>query len=269
MCIHLKGFFTFVVLHFLSIKLTDKQLFINCGNIVLTISVMLFFSSCQHEANNSGLLKQKNNNPILLNGFNINSKVSNIDSLIVSIGTPDSVITDLNSLEEFGFEIHELFYGNNSIIISDSYISDVWIRDTHFDINGLKIGDKRNISMIKYNKEGELEVQPYVKKGLELIDEQINDDKPIIVGVDWKAGHTGNADKTTDHWIIIVGRGKDDTGVYYNYFDPQTSQKPIGTDDKNKLYLQKDNSLKGDFRVGSKYERTYVVTMVRPSYLKK
>lgn len=47
-------------------------------------------------------------------------------------------------MEEFGFEIHELFYGNNSIIISDSYISDAWIRDTYFDINGLKIGDERD-----------------------------------------------------------------------------------------------------------------------------
>ena len=125
--------------------------------------------------------------------------------------------------------------------------------------------NSRVIQMTKANKDGVLEVQKDVKKGLEMIDKHLEESKPIIVGTDWKAGDTGNHDKTTDHWIVIVGKGEDKNGVYYNYFDPQTSQNAVGTNSGNKLYIQKDGTLKGDYRTGTDYERTYTVTMVRPS----
>ena len=128
--------------------------------------------------------------------------------------------------------------------------------------------DKRNLSMTKYRKGSNevLEVQSGIQEALNMINDHLDMDRPIIVGTNWKKGHTGNADGTTDHWIIIIARDKDDKGIFYRFYDPQTTQKIIGTSNENKLYLQKDKTLEGSYRVGSKYDRTYVVTMVRPSY---
>jgi hypothetical protein len=125
--------------------------------------------------------------------------------------------------------------------------------------------DTSVVQMTKYNDSGELTVQDNAKKGIEIINEHLDAGRPIVVGVDWKSSHTGNFDETTDHWIIIVGRIKDGNNTCYQYFDPQTSQADIGTSPNNKLCLQENGTLTGRYRENTIYDRTYTVTMVRPS----
>jgi hypothetical protein len=126
---------------------------------------------------------------------------------------------------------------------------------------------KEVVQMTKYKSETQqvLEIQPNIQKGIEIIDKHLERGVPITVGVDHSLDHTGNYDKTTDHWILIVGRKADEKGIYYRYFDPQTEFEKIGTNLDNKLYLQEDSTLKGTYRKGSKYEKKYTVTVVRPN----
>lgn len=123
------------------------------------------------------------------------------------------------------------------------------------------VTDKSVIQMTKYKSVEEeiLVVQKDVKKGIQLIHDFLDDEKPIIIGIEHKLGHTGNYDKTTDHWLVIVGRKTDDKGVHFLFFDPQTGHKDIGTSQKNKLTIQDDFTLKGKYR-----NKPYTVTMVRP-----
>ena len=104
--------------------------------------------------------------------------------------------------------------------------------------------------------------QPNIQKGIQIIDDHLERGIPIVVGVDHSSGHTGNHDKTTDHWILIVGR-QCNKKIEYLFFDPQTSNKDRGTSKNNVLILQEDNSLKGIYK-----NKTYIVTMVRPSIIR-
>ena len=127
--------------------------------------------------------------------------------------------------------------------------------------------DKSVVQMTKYksNEEQIIVIQKDIQKGLAVIHEHLDNGIPIIVGVDHSLGDTGNVDETTDHWILIVGRKTDADGIHFLFFDPQTGNKSIGTSDKNRLTVQEDYTLKGSYRVGSKYEKKYCVTMVRPT----
>ncbi|MCW3104748.1 MAG: LysM peptidoglycan-binding protein [Bacteroidetes bacterium] len=99
------------------------------------------------------------------------------------------------------------------------------------------------------------------KAGVAKIDEYLMAGKPMMVGVDHKLDY-GYNEGTTDHFIIIVAKGKDATGVYYRFFDVGTSHKDKGTSKDNKLYLDGSGGLIGTTKYnGSKY----TVSQVRPN----
>ncbi|WP_438710336.1 hypothetical protein ACSTS3_15075 [Aquimarina muelleri] len=128
---------------------------------------------------------------------------------------------------------------------------------------------KDNLQMVKYGQDGVTLVnQPQIKKAKKMIDEHLENGKPIIVGTDWKPSHTGNADKTTDHWVVIVGRKTTDGTDSYLFFDPQTSSDSHGTSKKNLLLFRENGRLTGGYTTLGKEARTYTVTMVRPSFEK-
>lgn len=105
--------------------------------------------------------------------------------------------------------------------------------------------------------------QDCVHKSVQVIDENLENGKPVIVGVDYKDG-SSNFDKVTDHWIVITSRGKDDIGIYYSYFEVAQEKKNGGVSSDNKLYLQPSKILKGKCTCKRGVERHYLVTMVRP-----
>ena len=71
--------------------------------------------------------------------------------------------------------------------------------------------------------------------GLNYIDGQLKQKKPVIVAVDYKPGTSMGPtkdDQAGDHFVIIVG-GNQNTG--YHYFDPATKYVTRGTSSANKF----------------------------------
>ncbi len=134
--------------------------------------------------------------------------------------------------------------------------------------NTVAPNDSSAVQMTKYNEQGILTLQEDYQNGIDLINNHLDSNKPIVVGVDWKSGHTGNYDKTTDHWVVVIGREVTLKETCYLYHDPQASQLAVGTDANNKLCIRLDGTLSGRYRKGTTYDRTYTVTMVRPSIKK-
>jgi len=104
--------------------------------------------------------------------------------------------------------------------------------------------------------------------GLAYIDEQLEQGYPVLVGVDHKSG-SPNTDKTTDHFVVIVGRGCTDNEAFYYFYEVGTEQMEGGVNkgklDGNKLYVSTDGSLRG-----TPYHnpnRNYIVSQVRKNVL--
>lgn len=104
------------------------------------------------------------------------------------------------------------------------------------------------------------------KQGISYMDEQLEKGYPIVVGVDHAYGNVYNTDKTTDHFVVIVGRGYDEKGLFYRFYEVGTGKAneekyQWGTNDNNKLYMQSNSTLSGQTQMGNK--KNYVVTQVR------
>ncbi len=125
---------------------------------------------------------------------------------------------------------------------------------THDKINVMVLTTNVNNNNFDFHKECTF-------KAVEVINQHLESGKPIIVGINYKDG-SSNFDGVTDHWVVITGRGKDSTGIYYNFFEvAQDKDKGVSAD--NKLYLLESGVLKGKCTCNRNYKNQWV-TMVRP-----
>jgi LysM repeat protein len=128
--------------------------------------------------------------------------------------------------------------------------------------------DKRIQVATSENSKGQVTVDPKkAAEGRKYIDSQLDAGKPVVVGVSHKDSDY-NADKLTDHFVVITGRGVDDKGrTYYTFHDPGTTQKAKGADTNpnNRFYVDDNGKM---YREGSKAtgyvtDRQLEVAMVR------
>ncbi|KFE96950.1 glycoside hydrolase family 24 protein [Chryseobacterium luteum] len=100
------------------------------------------------------------------------------------------------------------------------------------------------------------------KEAIQYIDDQLNDEKPVQVGVDHALNYKGGAlnEGTTDHFVVIIGKGCDNGKIYYRFYDVGTKYENKGASKNNKLFLENDYSLKGTTVYSG---QTYTVTQVR------
>ena len=92
---------------------------------------------------------------------------------------------------------------------------------------------------------------------------------PVIVGVDDAPGNPGNADQTTDHFIVIVGMGTDSKGNYFSFFDNASGDANLGASPNNKLYYDSVTGLiQGTSDTPYASGLTYTLTQIRKSKLK-
>ena len=59
---------------------------------------------------------------------------------------------------------------------------------------------------------------------LNTINKQIDEGRPVVIGVDYHAGSNGGANGT-DHWIAVTGRGREDGKNVYYANDPATGKE--------------------------------------------
>ncbi|MCB9793910.1 MAG: LysM peptidoglycan-binding domain-containing protein [Alphaproteobacteria bacterium] len=97
--------------------------------------------------------------------------------------------------------------------------------------------------------------------GVKYIDQQLLAGKPVMIGVDDGRTEVYNADQTTEHFIVIVGKVVNGGKISYQFFDPGTSWGSKGYSPDNLMEVGEDGaSMSGDSYSGSK---TYRLAQVR------
>ncbi|MFT3738448.1 MAG: hypothetical protein QM786_06795 [Breznakibacter sp.] len=113
------------------------------------------------------------------------------------------------------------------------------------------------------------------KEGVELINISLDEHKlPIVVGVHhpkknqttqaWYHYCSGNKPSITNHYVVIVGKGYDETTKknYFIFYEVGTSHSSNGKSADNKLYIEDGNLIIGNTKYVSR-NGYYTVTEVR------
>ncbi|MBD3906215.1 hypothetical protein NAL32_16535 [Chryseobacterium sp. Ch-15] len=99
------------------------------------------------------------------------------------------------------------------------------------------------------------------KQAIEYINSQLKAGNPVQVGVDHALNYKGGINEgTTDHFVVIIGKGCDGGKIYYRFYDVGTRHEDKGSSTSNKLFLGSDSSLKGATAYNG---QNYTVTQVR------
>lgn len=132
-------------------------------------------------------------------------------------------------------------------------------------------GSSANVFRLVEEKDGKLVkwgAFPYqnYENAVECINKHLNANRPIIVGVDYLPKQGVN-EGTTDHFVVITGRGFDskENKYYYTFMDNATSDVNKGCNDANRLYYTEGNNLSGKSKVFEGTKRTFTVSQVRPN----
>ena len=108
------------------------------------------------------------------------------------------------------------------------------------------VGAKNRIDM--YIKKGGDKSKLDLQKGINTIINNLKKGRAVMAGVMYNPDkETGNPNSATNHYVTIVGMGKDDKGTYFSYYDNYTGEghteqtkQSVGTDIKlNRFRLHK------------------------------
>jgi len=80
-----------------------------------------------------------------------------------------------------------------------------------------------------------------VQKGIDIINENLEQGRAVMAGVSYKDVSTGdNPNRSTNHFVTIVGSGKDDSGTYFSYID-NYGDRDVGANlNENRMYYNND-----------------------------
>ena len=102
------------------------------------------------------------------------------------------------------------------------------------------------------------------QNAINCIDKHLNANRPIIVGVDHSPGK-GINEGTTDHFVVITGRGMEGGKLYYTFMDPATAHSYKGCTSENRLYSDPvTGRLSGTTKAKDK-DNFYTVAQIRPN----
>ncbi|MDJ1470199.1 RHS repeat domain-containing protein [Xanthocytophaga flava] len=149
--------------------------------------------------------------------------------------------------------------------------------DAQLDKAGVKPDSYFNsFQMYKEGKDGLPVTKESKEMALDIIHKNLEAGLPVEVGISYTKGLGRNHDKSTDHFVVIVSRGEDVEGKFFNFFENAVGNPHSGTALKNRLTLQADGTLTGTttwYAIDPKTKRhiplTYQVTHVRPNISNK
>lgn len=123
------------------------------------------------------------------------------------------------------------------------------------------------VNMInEYSPSIKQDIEVNVQKGVDIIINNLNKGKSVVVGVDHgvnSESEKNNSNKATDHFVNVVGYGKDKKGYYFSYYDNAIEGgESAGTNlQNNKLYYNsKTNQFEDDSGI---HGRKIIMTEVR------
>jgi hypothetical protein len=135
-------------------------------------------------------------------------------------------------------------------------------------------GSSANIFRLIYEKDGKLSYYgdnptANYQRAIECIDRHLENDRPIIVGVNHTIGRNIN-EGTTDHFVVIYGREYiDKYHIAYFYYEVGKSNVMYGYNDKdNRFIYDTSNSKRPQFydEISSRNDGVrFDVTQVRPN----
>lgn len=102
------------------------------------------------------------------------------------------------------------------------------------------------------------------------INRHLDAGRPIIADVSHTPGRSVNEDNTTDHWVVIMGRGyySQKGQYYYEYVETSRSTGAVSKAfnyDKNRLYYDPATGSFIDPKSGKNNDKVYDLTQIRPN----
>lgn len=144
-------------------------------------------------------------------------------------------------------------------------------------VNGRDLGTSNNVIQVALEETevdgsytATIPIEENAKIGIDYLDQELEKGNPILVGVrhTYKKvkktkgyKHEQNHDKSTDHFVIVVGRGYENGKRYFLFYEVGTSDSAKGQHDHNRLYVNNDWSITGIPQ--HNLQRTYTLTQVR------
>lgn len=134
-------------------------------------------------------------------------------------------------------------------------------------------GSSNNIYRLMHEIDGTLEYygnnpRKIYKDAIECIDRHLVNGRPIIVGVNHTIGK-GINEGTTDHFVVIYGKGYDSNFDcdYYTYYEVGKSDISASYDDENNrlLYIDEEQPSFYDFKSNRGDGKRFDVIQVRPN----
>ena len=134
-------------------------------------------------------------------------------------------------------------------------------------------GSSANVYQLLFERNGALEYydtknyKTVYANAIACINRHLDAKRPIIVGVNHSPDKPIN-EGTTDHWIVIAGRGYDTTQkqYYYTYMDTGRNSASDGCNTtKNRLYYDSQNYTFRDTEAGASNTKKFDVSQVRPN----
>jgi RHS repeat-associated protein len=189
----------------------------------------------------------------------INKMKKNIDEIQNGINVGyDKSPGHLNYLNTYAS--HKITKGEYSKLTIDQVIEDnqyVGYGETHDCMKACKkqlakqdlsISSSYSTNAVQMYKSGKQGNTVDLDQAYNIINEELEGGNQVIVGLTYTDQQEANkaTDNTTDHFVTLVGRGMDDKGMYFEFFENATGEKSNGTDTKtNRFYIQSDGTLQG------------------------
>lgn len=133
-------------------------------------------------------------------------------------------------------------------------------------------GSSNNVFKLLYESNGKLlhygsNIKENYTNAIECIDRHLKNNRPIIVGVNHTFGNTYN-EGTTDHFVVIYGKGYDEKlkMYYYTYYEVgKTDLDNVYNDELNRFYYDDKTYNLYDIASSRSDKKRFDVIQVRPN----